>query len=52
MKTYECPKCGEDVAVDSVNDTECPECHAKLRVNPDAEFVNGLWYDLTTLSEI
>lgn len=54
-RDYECPKCGEWIAVplDSEGiDTDnfnCPWCNEKLRLDADAEFVDGSWKDLSKL---
>ncbi len=52
MREYKCPKCEEDVLINEDNSTfvECLSCKSKLRINVDAEFINGRWIDLTTLS--
>jgi DNA-directed RNA polymerase subunit RPC12/RpoP len=53
MQTYECPGCEEEVKVgDSQLLIKCPMCNHDLIVCRDAEFVNGMWKDLTTLVRI
>lgn len=51
--TYDCPKCGDAVQFPP-EDTrgQCLGCKREWRLNPDAEFTDGLWKDLTTLTEI
>ncbi len=52
-QTYECPVCGEDVSVHPVVDKiTCSHCQTWLAVNPDADYVNGIWRDCTTLTVI
>jgi len=47
---YTCPHCFQDVAVGHAQyRLMCPECGAPLEVCRDAEFVRGMWRDLTTL---
>ena len=47
---YECPACHDDVPVaGDANKVRCPHCRVNLLVDHDAEFVNGLWRDLTHL---
>jgi DNA-directed RNA polymerase subunit RPC12/RpoP len=54
MNTYECSECGEDVPVsqDDLNYTECPHCKTKFTINADAEFVDSMWQDRTTITKI
>ena len=54
MKTYNCPECGEEIVItqDSLTYTDCPTCKAKLSIDVDAEFVDGMWRDLTTLHKV
>jgi hypothetical protein len=49
---YSCPNCEEDVSVPlpASKYVNCGHCKTKLEVHPDAEFYDGLWHDLTTLS--
>ena len=52
MKEYDCPVCRESIEVPD-HETEAVHCNAcdhNARVNRDAEFVDGMWRDLTTLS--
>jgi endogenous inhibitor of DNA gyrase (YacG/DUF329 family) len=49
--TYSCPICGDDVTVGHTEHiVYCPECEATLSVDRDAEFRDGHWRDLTTLT--
>jgi hypothetical protein len=49
---YPCPGCEEDVSVPlpPPKYVTCPECHAKLEINVDAEWFDGMWHDRTSLS--
>jgi hypothetical protein len=50
-KLYECPKCSGDVPVKELDKiARCPDCGIALTINADAEFENGTWRDLTTIS--
>ena len=49
-RDYQCPKCGEWLVVAAHNtQVKCSHCKTLLAVEPDADFVNGLWHDLTQL---
>lgn len=49
---YECPCCGAELKVeDGANSVYCKECGTSLRYNPDAEFIDGQWRDLSTLTK-
>jgi hypothetical protein len=52
VNQYPCPGCEEDVdvPVPASKYVSCQHCKVKLEVHPDAEFYDGLWHDLTTLS--
>jgi len=46
----ECLVCGEYIKIpDSSNNVVCQCCGTAFHVNHDAEFVNGMWRDLTIL---
>ena len=49
---YPCPSCEEDVRVPIPPSkyVVCQSCKRQLEIHPDAEFYDGLWHDLTTLS--
>jgi hypothetical protein len=49
-KEYDCPKCGDPVEVGD-NDIYwvCKGCCNEGRIDRDAEFVDGMWKDLTSL---
>lgn len=49
---YPCPSCEEDVRVPIPPSAYvvCQHCKTQLEIHPDAEFYDGLWHDLTTLS--
>jgi transcription elongation factor Elf1 len=53
IREYPCPYCEDEVEV-SDNDctVECKSCGSSLRVDRDAEQIDGRWKDLTTLTEI
>lgn len=50
-RSAECLRCDSDIPYD-INDSEvkCPECRTKYYINIDAEFVDGMWKDLTKLT--
>jgi hypothetical protein len=49
---YRCPVCSADVPVGhNEHIVYCADCESTLDVNRDAEFRDGHWRDLTTLSE-
>jgi len=51
-KEYPCPYCADEVIVDENDiDGSCLSCGTIYKVNRDAEFVDGVWRDLTNLSE-
>lgn len=50
--SYECPVCEEWVEIlptTPKDDFLCPWCQQRLRLDADAEFVNGSWRDLSKL---
>jgi DNA-directed RNA polymerase subunit RPC12/RpoP len=48
---YSCPACSDDVTVgDNQEVVRCPSCEVRLLVSRDAEFRDGSWRDLTTLT--
>lgn len=51
-KEYPCPYCGDACEVDDNDiDGSCLSCGTIYKVNRDAEFVDGMWKDLTKLTE-
>ena len=49
-REYTCPHCFQDVAVGHAQyRLFCPECGTPLEVCHDAEQLNGIWHDRTTL---
>lgn len=49
-RTYDCPVCGDEVEVGwSDEKVTCKKCGTHLVVEPDADFDNGSWKDLTVL---
>lgn len=52
-KEYPCPYCEDEIIVDG-NDTEvtCKSCGINIRISYDAEFIDGVWKDLTTLKQL
>lgn len=50
MKEFTCPKCSSSITGEKF--ALCSECNTAFRVDADAEFVDGIWRDLTTLSEV
>lgn len=52
--TYSCPVCGDDISVlEDQKECDCPSCHSgAFRINWDAEFVDGMWRDLTSLTRL
>lgn len=53
--TYSCPICSDDVSVARPIADKfviCTGCGSKLSVDVDAEFENGMWHDLTSLSPV
>lgn len=49
-RVYECPCCNNDVKVEEDDKfIFCSNCGKELLICNDAEFVNGMWIDLTTL---
>ncbi len=54
MKTeLTCPNCEHDVEVDYdiTKEVTCVNCNTILKLENDAEFVDGSWRDLSTLVE-
>lgn len=50
---YECPVCYEPIKVTSEQKTvTCRCCGTAFNINHDAEFIDGRWIDLTTLTRI
>jgi len=48
---YSCPCCDEEIEVPAMaQEIQCPHCFRRLIVDADAEFENGTWHDLTTLT--
>jgi DNA-directed RNA polymerase subunit RPC12/RpoP len=54
LNYYSCPECEEDVPtrLPLAKYVTCPGCKSKLEIHPDADFENGMWHDLTTLSVV
>lgn len=51
--TYSCSTCDEDLEVYETDImTVCKCCGKWWRIDNDAEFVNGMWRNLTTLKDI
>lgn len=51
FEEYMCPACGDDVKISQkLEEGRCPHCMTDFTVNRDAEFDNGRWIDLTSLS--
>jgi ribosomal protein L37AE/L43A len=51
IREYPCPVCDEDVKVeDRDRIAQCDHCKVILNINTDADFDDGRWKDLTTLS--
>jgi DNA-directed RNA polymerase subunit RPC12/RpoP len=49
-RVFECPMCGRDINIEGEDkETFCQNCECRFLVCNDAEFVNGMWRDLTTL---
>jgi hypothetical protein len=58
MRWQDCPTCGEEIDTADYEYTlnndyilTCP-CGAKFRVEPDAEFDDGMWRDRTKIFPI
>ena len=60
MRYHECPLCGEEIdTADYISHphegfgsqliAKCLYNHHKVEVNPDAEFDDGMWRNLTTI---
>lgn len=51
IREYPCPHCEDEIEVDG-NETSrtCKSCGQIYHVNYDAEFVDGMWRDLTKLT--
>ena len=51
MRINTCPECEAEVEhlPDNGELVTCGECNTLLRINYDAEFVDGRWVDRTTL---
>lgn len=51
---YSCPICGDDIAVmEGQTECDCPSCkNGAFKINWDAEFEDGRWKDLTTLTHL
>jgi uncharacterized protein YlaI len=53
VKEYICPVCKDEIEVDTnENNLKCLSCNALLRVDTDAEFLDGSWHDRTTLTHV
>ena len=53
MKEYACPYCGDEVeTLDNDTTVQCKSCGTESRVDRDAEQIDGVWKDLTTLTEL
>jgi hypothetical protein len=54
MNEYPCSNCEEAVRVPIPPSKYiiCQHCKTQLEIHPDAEFYDGLWHDLTTLSVV
>lgn len=52
MKEYPCAYCQDEIEVDG-NEREviCKSCGLLNRVNYDAEFIDGMWKDNTSLTK-
>ncbi len=48
---YSCPSCHESIRVSFAAELVRCECGAWLEVHRDADYVNGIWQDLTKLVE-
>lgn len=49
-RVFECPICGCDINVEGeAKQVSCSACESLFLVCNDAEFVDGMWRDLTTL---
>jgi hypothetical protein len=49
---YEAPCCGEWIEILPTTDKDnmiCPWCRKRLRLEIDAEFIDGHWHDLSKL---
>lgn len=50
--SYSCPNCEADITVDFGDKVcVCPECLRTFEICPDAEFLDGMWRDRSTLKE-
>jgi phage FluMu protein Com len=53
MNTFECLECGEAIkTADNQTRVHCPRCNTYFQVNYDAEFVNGIWRNLSSLIKL
>jgi len=51
--SYDCPRCGEEILVDPNQDAvKCEGCQTQLKVEADAELIDGSWKDRTSLIPI
>lgn len=51
-RNYDCPGCGDSLTFkDSGDHIYCRHCQRHYGLDPDAEFVDGMWRDLTTVRE-
>lgn len=45
---YECPHCGEWFEIDPEEELyTCKVCNSKLMIHRDADFVDGIWHNLS-----
>lgn len=53
VKQYACPVCDDEFETDG-NETiiNCPSCGSHLKIDYDAEFIDGMWRDRTTIRHI
>lgn len=52
-RRFNCPECGTEWHADvplHAPRVRCPECRVFLRLDEDAELVDGMWRDLSTLT--
>ncbi len=49
----ECPKCEEPISILPGQDkVTCPDCGTHWSISVDAEFTDGMWRDLTYVTEV
>jgi len=57
MNTYKtkcnCPTCDNEIELDySEDEIECLDCGDIFRINPDYDFSDGMWHNLSTFTRI